>query len=143
MTQGAISIQGRGLDASQSDKFALIVRATDINAQLHAKDAAIALGANRVDAQGNVTQLNASQLTNSGTLIGIERLVLQLQQDLNNVTRGQLLSGGELTVNAAAVSNAGVWQGEQILLAARQLDNTGTQQANRRACARWRVWSSR
>ena len=87
---------------------------------------------NQGEAQGNSTLLSVSQLTNSGNLIGVERLVLQLQQDLNNATRGQLLSGGELTVNAAAVSNAGVWQGEQIILAARQLDNTGTLQANKR-----------
>ncbi|WP_337262563.1 MULTISPECIES: two-partner secretion domain-containing protein [unclassified Serratia (in: enterobacteria)] len=87
---------------------------------------------NQGEAQGNVTQLNASQLTNSGTLIGVERLVLQLQQDLHNAASGQLLSGGELKVNAAAVNNAGMWQGEQVLLAARQLDNTGTLQANKR-----------
>ncbi|KEY58940.1 hemagglutinin repeat-containing protein [Serratia sp. DD3] len=86
---------------------------------------------NSGEAQGNSTQLNTNQLTNSGNLIGVERLVLQLQQDLNNAAGGQLLSGGALQINAAAVSNAGLWQGEQIILAAQQLDNTGTLQASK------------
>ncbi|CNG77116.1 putative adhesin/hemolysin precursor [Yersinia frederiksenii] len=87
---------------------------------------------NQGEAQGTTTELNAEQLTNSGHLIGVEHLVLQLQQDLNNATGGKLLSGGDLKVNAAAVNNAGTWQGEQIILAARQLDNTGTLQADNR-----------
>jgi filamentous hemagglutinin len=87
---------------------------------------------NQGEAQGSTTLLSANQLSNSGNLIGVEQLVLQLQQDLNNAASGNLLSGGELKVNAQAVSNAGLWQGEQIILAARQLDHTGILQANKR-----------
>ncbi|TQI82469.1 filamentous hemagglutinin [Serratia fonticola] len=87
---------------------------------------------NQGEAQGSTTLLSANQLSNSGNLIGVEQLVLQLQQDLNNAASGNLLSGGELKVNAQAVSNAGLWQGERIILAARQLDHTGILQANKR-----------
>ncbi|WP_024913292.1 hemagglutinin repeat-containing protein [Chania multitudinisentens] len=87
---------------------------------------------NNGEVQGNTTRLNANQLTNSGNLIGVKQLLLQLQQDLNNAATGKLLSGGELQVNAAAVSHAGLWQGERIILAAHQLDSTGTLQANQR-----------
>ncbi|NBJ32318.1 filamentous hemagglutinin N-terminal domain-containing protein [Serratia fonticola] len=81
--------------------------------------------------QGKTTQVTAQQLYNSGDLIGIDRLVLQLQQDLHNIEIGKLLSGGELKVSAAKVKNEGLWQGEQIILSARQLDQNGTLQANK------------
>lgn len=82
--------------------------------------------------QSKTTQLMAQQLINRGDIIGVDRLALQLQQDLLNADTGKLLSGGELGVSAAVVRNEGLWQGEQIILAARQLNHNGTLQANKR-----------
>ncbi|OKP50299.1 filamentous hemagglutinin [Serratia marcescens] len=84
---------------------------------------------NRGAAQGAATRLEAGSLNNSGNLIGVKKLALQLQQDLRNLNGGQLLSEGELNVEAAKVNNDGFWQGDRILLAARQLDHNGTLQA--------------
>ncbi|HCD7175602.1 TPA: contact-dependent inhibition effector 16S rRNA endonuclease [Enterobacter cloacae] len=57
VTQGAVTIEGAGLNGSQSDAVSIISRATEINAQLHAKDLRVVAGANRVAADGSVSAL--------------------------------------------------------------------------------------
>jgi filamentous haemagglutinin family N-terminal domain len=86
--------------------------------------------ANRGEAQGAQTRLEAGTLSNSGNLIGVQALVLQLQQDLRNLSGGQLLSDGELNARATKVNNDGLWQGKRIVLVAQQLTHNGTLQAN-------------
>ena len=57
VTKGAVTIEGAGLDGSQSDAVSIISRATEINAQLHAKEVRVVAGANRVAADGSLSAL--------------------------------------------------------------------------------------
>lgn len=57
VSKGSITIEGQGLDASQSDALAIISRATEVNAAIHARDLKIIAGANRVAADGSVTAI--------------------------------------------------------------------------------------
>jgi len=57
VSKGSILIEGQGLDGSQSDAVSIISRATDINAQLHAKSLTVVAGANRVAADGSISPI--------------------------------------------------------------------------------------
>lgn len=145
LSAGDIRLQGNQFLLSgllSSDRTLTITGkqlATGDSAQSQAKDGMVLTATDGAQLAGVFTTLgdlgfSGAKVENradiSRNLIGVEQLVLQ--QDLNNATSGKLLSGGELKANAATVSNAGVWQGEQIILAVRQLGNTGTLQANKR-----------
>ncbi|EEO7436448.1 filamentous hemagglutinin N-terminal domain-containing protein, partial [Salmonella enterica] len=58
VSKGSITIEGKGLDGSQSDAVSIIARATEINAALYAKDLTVIAGANRVAANGQMSPLN-------------------------------------------------------------------------------------
>jgi filamentous hemagglutinin len=136
VTQGAITVEGKGLDATQSDAFSLVSRAAQINAGLHAKDLNVTVGANRVDAQGHATPLeagNAPQLAiDTGALGGmyanrihlvssdkgvgvnlgnLNSAVGDMQIDANGkLALGNTTSNGRLTANAQEIALQGTQQ---------------------------------
>ncbi|ELY3468725.1 hemagglutinin repeat-containing protein, partial [Cronobacter universalis] len=57
VTRGTITVEGKGLDASQSDALSIISRATEVNAAIHARDLNVTAGANRVNADGSRTAM--------------------------------------------------------------------------------------
>ena len=86
--------------------------------------------------QGGTLTVNEDSVTNSGTLTGIAALRLASRLDMAaplltfaNNSGGALLTSGVLAVTAGSISNAGQWQGKQILINADNLTNSGAVQA--------------
>ncbi|HIB8523070.1 TPA: hemagglutinin repeat-containing protein [Enterobacter cloacae] len=134
ITQGAVTIEGAGLNGSQSDAVSIISRATEINAQLHAKDLRVVAGANRVAADGSVNALkgegtapkvavdtgalggmyaNRIRLVSSETGVGVNLGNLNARQgDIALSSAGKVvlkntLASGSTTVSAADVTLRG------------------------------------
>ncbi len=92
--------------------------------------------------QGNTLALHENSINNQGTLTGLQSLTVQgqqrlmarmamaaPQQELINGAGGKLLTQGALTIASGAVTNAGSWQAQNILLNARSLTNSGAVQS--------------
>ncbi|MEH5889936.1 contact-dependent inhibition toxin CdiA [Enterobacter roggenkampii] len=92
--------------------------------------------------QGNTLALHENSINNQGTLTGLQSLTVQgqqrlmarmamaaPQQELINGAGGKLLTQGTLTIASGAVTNAGSWQAQNILLNARSLTNSGAVQS--------------
>ena len=92
--------------------------------------------------QGNTLALRQDSINNQGTLTGLQSLTVQgeqrlmarmamaaPQQALINGAGGRLLTQGALTIASGAVTNAGSWQAQNILLNAQSLSNSGTVQS--------------
>lgn len=132
VTKGSITIEGLGLDGSQSDAVSIIARATEINAALHAKDLKVIAGANRVSASGEITALKGEGdapkvAVDTGALGGMyaNRIHLVSSEkglgvNLGNLNARQgditLDANGKLTVKNSLASGAMTAQGQDIAL---------------------------
>nr|WP_262349019.1 hemagglutinin repeat-containing protein [Enterobacter asburiae] len=92
--------------------------------------------------QGSTLALRQGSINNQGTLTGLQSLTLQgqqrlmarmamaaPQQELINGAGGKLLTQGTLAITSGAVTNAGSWQAQNILLNAQSLNNSGAVQS--------------
>ncbi|MCW2460725.1 UNVERIFIED_ORG: filamentous hemagglutinin [Enterobacter sp. JUb101] len=92
--------------------------------------------------QGKNLALHQTSINNQGTLTGLDSLTIDArqqlmarmamaapQQELINGASGALLTQGTLNITSGAVTNAGSWQGKNILLNAQSLTNSGAVQS--------------
>ncbi|CCJ72020.1 putative member of ShlA/HecA/FhaA exoprotein family(EC:3.4.21.-) [Cronobacter condimenti 1330] len=98
---------------------------------------------NRGALQGDTLTAYQNQINNQGSMTGAQGLTLTARpqprmarmlmaapaRELVNGANGALLTGGTLRVDSGAVTNAGRWQGQQILLNAQRLDHSGAIQS--------------
>ncbi|WP_328286255.1 hemagglutinin repeat-containing protein [Pectobacterium odoriferum] len=69
--------------------------------------------------------LNGGAFDNTGTVIGERSITLELRDGLTVGSTGQLLTNGELSARAGAVTNDGFWQGNTLTLTADDVENAG------------------
>uniref|UniRef100_UPI002DD437BF hemagglutinin repeat-containing protein n=1 Tax=Pectobacterium versatile TaxID=2488639 RepID=UPI002DD437BF len=69
--------------------------------------------------------LNGGAFDNIGTVIGERGITLELRDGLTVGGTGQLLTNGELSARAGAVTNDGFWQGNTLALTADDVENAG------------------
>ncbi|HEY1846803.1 MAG TPA: hemagglutinin repeat-containing protein [Buttiauxella sp.] len=131
--KGAISVEGQGLNASQADALSIIARATEVNAEIHAKDLNVIAGANRVGADGKVTAIAGEGVApavavDTGMLGGMYANRIRLVSsekgvgvNLGNLNARQgdisLDSSGKLTVKNSLASGSLAAKGESVTLA--------------------------
>ncbi|MEQ9891957.1 hemagglutinin repeat-containing protein [Pectobacterium aroidearum] len=116
------------------DALTLAIAGTARNQGKWLSQGSSTLTVDRVDNQGqwqagDIT-LQASDLTNSGQIFGIDALSLSAANGLTNQQRGKLLSQGAAVLRAASVTNDGDVQADRLTFEAQQLTNRGRMQGD-------------
>ncbi|WP_234300319.1 hemagglutinin repeat-containing protein [Rahnella aceris] len=130
--KGSITVEGQGLNASQSDALSIISRATEVNAQIHANALNVIAGANRVDKNGRVTAMAGEGAApvvavDTGALGGMYASRIRLISsdkgvgvNLGNLNARQgditLDANGKLTVQNSLASGSLNAKGESVTL---------------------------
>ena len=118
---GLIDVGAGGLDASTTDKLTILTRAAQINGQIWAKQAELITGQNQIsfDAQGkhratanpsgaNTTPSYALDVSAVGGMYAGQMRIIGTEQGLGVNNAGQLVSAGELSLDAQGnLTNSG------------------------------------
>ncbi|WP_099139547.1 hemagglutinin repeat-containing protein, partial [Xenorhabdus mauleonii] len=117
---GILTVDGKGLNDTQSDYTRLIARAVNINGKLHAQDLTVTIGRNQVDAQGNVVQVRGGDSQNKpafsldvaaiGGMYANKIKLVGTEQGVGVRNAGQLgaLAGNLTLNNNGQLSNSGM-----------------------------------
>ncbi|QBP74353.1 filamentous hemagglutinin N-terminal domain-containing protein [Herbaspirillum huttiense] len=124
--RGTVTVQGEGLDSSQSDYTHIIARAVRINAGLWSRDLRITTGANRVNADNQVVE----KLDGEGDTPSLSIDVAQLGGMYANKI---VLVGTEAGVGVRNAGTIGAAAGEVRISAAGHIENTGKIQSTQTA----------
>ncbi|WP_213716197.1 hemagglutinin repeat-containing protein [Cedecea lapagei] len=143
VSKGTITVEGQGLDASQSDALSIIARATEVNAGIHAKDLKVTVGANRVSSTGAVTPIAGEGAApvvavDTGALGGMYANRIHLVSsdkgvgvNLGNLNARQgditLSANGKLVVNSSLASGNLTAQADNVVLSGEHKSGGATQ----------------
>ncbi|MBU9854781.1 hemagglutinin repeat-containing protein [Rahnella bonaserana] len=132
VNKGSITVEGQGLNASESDALSIISRATEVNAQIHANAMNVITGANRVDKNGRITAIAGEGAApvvavDTGALGGMYASRIRLISsdkgvgvNLGNLNARQgditLNASGKLTVQNSLASGSLNAKGESVTL---------------------------
>ncbi|WP_342755385.1 hemagglutinin repeat-containing protein [Pantoea sp. MBD-2R] len=132
VSKGSVIVEGQGLDGSSADAVAIVARATEINAGIHAKDLSVTTGANRVGQAGSITPIAGEGAApavsvDTGALGGMyaNRIHLVSSEKGVGVNLGNLNArqgdmvldvNGQLTMNNSLASGALKVKGESLTL---------------------------
>ncbi|WP_345539072.1 filamentous hemagglutinin N-terminal domain-containing protein, partial [Variovorax defluvii] len=133
---GQVHLDGLGLDASKADYAAILARAVQINAALHAKDLKVVTGANTIS--GDRTRITPTTGTGAKPVFALDTAALGgmyanhiflvgTEHGLGVRNGGNFLAPGEMVITAdGRLENKGTIEAQRLQIAAAgDIDNRG------------------